>query len=114
MDDKQKYFYLIRDLIYKYGEWFPKKHGNWIKLEFTNDLFFQMDSWNNAICLIQGKGQYNFYTGFSGEQKAYLGLGFGGLEIKYDADMLKFWYENLISLIDIEKGVHMVNKLINQ
>jgi hypothetical protein len=98
--EQQKYFYLIRDLILKYGERFPKKHGEWIKLQFTNDLFFEMDSWDSAIWLTKGITECDYWNGFNGEAQAYLGLDFGGLEIKYDADMLKFWYKNLLETIN--------------
>ena len=95
-DDRIKYYKLIRDLIYKYGERFDKKHGNWIKLQYTKDSFFEMDSWNRAIRLKQGTGHYNYWTGFEGVSKQYIGIDFGSLEIRTKCDLLEFYYNNLI------------------
>jgi hypothetical protein len=101
-NDQQKYFFLIRDLILKYGERFDKRHGNWIKLQFTDNLFFQMDSWNYAISLKRGIGEYDYWIGFSGEREKYLGMDFGGLEIHCEIDILKSWYEKLNDMYEGE------------
>lgn len=64
----------ISQIIYKFGEKYPKKHGSWICLRLT-DGFFSMDSWNGAIHYFEGEPEYNYWTGFSSEHASiYLGL----------------------------------------
>lgn len=63
----------IRNILLNNGEKFPKKHGNWIYLK-VSDGFFSMDSWNGAIWHHNGEPEYEYWTGFTGMSKTYLGL----------------------------------------
>jgi hypothetical protein len=94
---KEYYFEKIKKLIYDYGQRFDKKYGNWIKLQYTNDSFFEMDSWNKSIVLKQGSGKYNYWIGFEGEHMEYLGsIDWGGSEVHSNCELLEFYYNNLI------------------
>jgi hypothetical protein len=93
----EKFKELVR-LIYEYGENYPKKHGNWIKLRYLNhkDYWFIMDSWNKSIHLVEGAEYDNQYTGFKikGEIN-YIGIDFGRFELKISEELLDFYLENL-------------------
>jgi hypothetical protein len=105
---EENYYELIRDLIYKYGKRFKKKHGEWIKLQYTNDSFFEMDSWNRRIILKQGNGDYEYWMGFRGEVKECIGIDYGGQKVNTNSELLEFYYNNLCQDL---KGVKNDNRL---
>ena len=73
---------VLYHLIKKHGEKFPKKHGNWIRLNLNGDWFLEMDSWNGYVTLKQGNGEpknkpsnplFNDVCGFQGKKWLFLG-----------------------------------------
>lgn len=70
---------LVAALLNK-GECFPKKHGQWVRYWISKTQFLMMDSWNKAIYLREGTGEYEYWCGFSGKQKLYFGNCWGGFE----------------------------------
>ncbi len=77
----RKYHLLIRHIL-KNGKSYPKKHGNWYKLDLFKDYFLELDSWNNKICFCRREGKYNEWTGFNGKSvtERSLAIDFGGFE----------------------------------
>lgn len=86
MSQAEQYHSELVSLIHELGEKFPKKHGNWIKLNLDNNCFLQMDSWNKQIHLKQGTGipknkelhKFNDVCGFEGKVWMGMGMAFGG------------------------------------
>jgi hypothetical protein len=64
----------------KYGEHYPKKHGTWVRYKLVGNIYLTMDSWNKAIRVTRNAKFDNRWTGFSGDDIAYLGIDFGGYE----------------------------------
>lgn len=93
MDKHDKYKKLV-SLIYKFGEKYPKRHGEWIRLQYINDYYFCMDSWNNSISLVHN-AIYENEAGFSGKEEKYLGIDWGGFELSINEELLDFYLENL-------------------
>ena len=91
MDIQEKYRALI-NIIYKKGKKFPKKHGNWIKLDLFKDYYLSLDSWNGCILFNKGNANYNEWTGFghNGEDFSISCLGgdFGGFRKPDDENTL--------------------------
>ena len=77
------------------GEIFPKKHGEWIRKKLYGDLWLTMDTWNKSITVVRGECNYdNMYTGFKDYvEKDYLGIDFGGFEVKVDVGRLNYYHE---------------------
>lgn len=65
------YIYIV---MHHHGIKYYKKHGNWIRLDLHNGFFYEMDSWNGAIKLKRGSGEYNEWNGFEGKTIHYFGL----------------------------------------
>ena len=82
---ENNHYTLVR-MIHDHGEKFPKRHGNWIKLQLNGSWFLEMDSWNKQIYLKQGLGDpknkdlnhFNDACGFEGKNWLSLGCNFGG------------------------------------
>ena len=87
-----KYKELV-NLIHKYGEKYPKKHGNWIKLHYIKDYYFCMDSWNERISLY--KNPIIEYWNIEGELICTLGIDFGGFKCYVENVLLECWIKNL-------------------
>lgn len=87
----------LATLIRNYGKHHLKKHGNWIILRLNDDWFLQMDSWNTAIYLKQGPGEYNYWNGFSGKTWQYLGGNWGGFNLPQEG-------ANLLSIVQRTKN----------
>jgi len=86
-------------LVCSFGNHFDKKHGDWVKLQYTNDSFFELDTWNSRILLKQGSGDYDFWCGFKGEIKQNLGMNFGSFECNISLELLQFYLNNLDSIV---------------
>lgn len=70
---------ILASELYKKGERFPKKHGEWIRMKTFDNLWLVMDSWNKAIHVCKGEPVYdNMYTGFKKNKVEYVGMDFGG------------------------------------
>jgi len=93
--EKEK-FDLLYKIIFNFGQKYDKKHGNWIKIHYFKDAFFQMDSWSKAITLKQGNGEYEYWSGFEGKKINYIGLDYGGRSLHISLDLLEFYIENLL------------------
>ena len=108
MKTYKEYHDKIVDLIFKYGIKYPKKHGNYIKLPFYKDSFFEMDSWNKSIHLKVGSGEQErseglydwYYHELKGEDLFWLGSNWGRFE-KGNAseEQMQYWYNEICSLI---------------
>lgn len=72
--DKQ--YSIVVSLIKKYGERFPKKHGEHIVLQ-GRDSFLALDTWNGYINLIDGAFDDERDTFDKGEQLARNTRGVG-------------------------------------
>ena len=91
MNEEYKLFKELKSYILKNGERYNKKHGNWIKLQYTNNLFFQLDTWNSSIKLKEGNGEYEYWTGFNGKNHVSLGSDFGGFICRVEKELLNFY-----------------------
>jgi hypothetical protein len=85
----------IERIIRKHGESFDKRHGNWVRLHFDEDLWFTLDTWNSAVTLVKGSGEPTG-AGFRGEKVHYFGMNFGG-RTEADLTLGKMkWYLNVL------------------
>jgi len=75
----------------KNGEMQSKKHGNWVKLQYTKDLFFELDTWNHAVKLKIGSGEYDYHKGFEGQVVKYIGIDFGEFNCYIGKELLDFY-----------------------
>lgn len=89
----KKLYNTFIEYICSNGEMKDKKHGNWVKLQYTKDLFFELDTWNHSIKLKKGSGAYNYHTGFEGETLKYIGIDFGGFNCYIGKELLEFYLE---------------------
>lgn len=79
MNDLRDRYNTLVCYILDNGKKFPKKHGNWVKLNLFKDYFLELDSWNGQISFCRGSGEYNEWLGFNGKNIPGSCLG-------YDAD----------------------------
>ena len=97
--NKRQLYKELNNLIRKYGQSYPKRHGNWIRLKYIGDYYFTMDSWSSAICIEKNPEYQDMRNGngyFKSEEKIrYFGLDFGGFECSLDEEMLNFYIQNL-------------------
>ena len=104
---QDKYTTLVR-YISRNGEKFPKKHGNWIKLNLFKDYYLSLDSWNSSIDFQRGLGKYNEWSGFGNEYKkqdiriSHLGIDFGVFKC-YNERLLDWLLFDVIKVEKIEK-----------
>jgi hypothetical protein len=89
IDKKHEIYTKIANEIFDNGERYPKKHGNWMRLKLDNDEYLCMDTWNRAIHLVKNAVYDNQWTGFTGEDVAYLGLDFGGFHSYFNLTYLR-------------------------
>ncbi len=86
----------IVSLIYKHGKAYPKKHGNWYLMPYTNSSWVQMDSWNKSVTVFEGAtpsdSEVMYWSGFArgSKNKRNLGIDFGGFEC---VDDIEFYLE---------------------
>jgi len=104
LDRFQSYQDLI-SIIYSYGKYYPKKHGNWILLPYTETAWMEMDSWNKKITVFEGfpgdvEGERAYWVGFSRdcENRRTLGIHFGSKDCVEDID---FYLENVKKIYKI-------------
>jgi hypothetical protein len=84
-ENLKKYHDRLVRLILKYGEHYRKKHGEWVKLNLEGEKFLELDTWNEAISLKSGSGEYEYWTGFEPRQSLiYFGIDFGGFSSHAD------------------------------
>jgi hypothetical protein len=79
---KESYYELV-NLIKKYGIYTEKRHGNYVKLNYIDDSYFVLDTWNSEIRL-----KYNGIT-------KYFGIDFGGFKLYTDIDTVGFYIKNI-------------------
>jgi hypothetical protein len=74
----EKTYAQLVELVWDHGESFPKGPGNWIRflLSRNNQAFLELDSWQKALSLKSGSGEY-----LSPE------LGFAGTKIENIGDL---------------------------
>ena len=96
----------LTSLLFKHGERFQKKHGNWIRLSFDSSSHFIMDSWNKNIKVVYGECNYdNQHTGFDNYKTvASLGVNFGGFELKVSDSIMCAWLEKAEFIIKQAQG----------
>jgi hypothetical protein len=95
-------------LIWAKGEQFPKKHGCWIRvwLDQAQELFINMDAYNNSIEIRQGSGLYDFdsdrsyYLGCEGQTLESLGSDWGGFTLRATPERLEELIAQLTTLPD--------------
>lgn len=63
MELRDKYNTLVCYILDN-GQKFPKKHGNWVKLNLFKDYYLSLDTWNGYISFCKGRGEYNEWLGF--------------------------------------------------
>jgi hypothetical protein len=85
------------EVVWNRGESFPKGPGNWIRLALShnNQAFLELDSWQKALSLKTGSGEY-------------LGpkLGFAGAKIENIGDLC-FDFHCYISPARLEELLHL-------
>lgn len=98
-----KYTTLVR-YIKNNGKSYPKKHGNWYKLDLFKDYFLELDSWNGKTSFCKGSGEYNEWTGFNGISidKNCIGYDYGEWKI-YHPDTLDWLLFDVLEIKNIEK-----------
>jgi hypothetical protein len=92
-------------MIYEHGERFPKKHGEWVRIQYTNEYYFVIDSWNSCISMVKNPKYKDIYNGFTGtlvkiQDQSTFGINFGGCEVNITEDLLDFYIENLKKAIE--------------
>ena len=96
MSDSKKTYDEIVSIILKHGKPYPKKHGNWYLMPYTNSAWIEMDSWNKRVTVFEGSistdSEVLYWSGFSrdSKNKRCLGLDFGGFEC---VDDIKFYLD---------------------
>lgn len=96
--NKKKAYDEIVSIIYKYGKPFPKKHGSWYLMPYTNSSWIEMDSWNKRITLFEGEPESDsetaYWVGFSrdSKNKKSLGIDFGSFDCVND---IEFYLETI-------------------
>lgn len=84
----------LRVLIMNRGEKFPKKHGDWYRLNVWGDYYLVLDTWNGAIDVHKGECKD------SGTENMYRVVYAFSDKIGYlTKSMIGFWYSHIQSLV---------------
>ena len=107
MKQEEKEHRELVSIILKRGTKHQKKHGNWVILRIKGNQFLELDSWNSAVTLKEGSGEYSYWGGFEGEPIKYYGCIWGG----YSSGCTRQDYIFIIGLVkDSGLGSHNASR----
>jgi hypothetical protein len=99
-----KYYYNFIRRIKKYGERFPKKHGEWYRIKVLG-RWITLDTWNGRIalhgekCEPSGNDVYGNLVCFHVDESTTLGFNFG--DYKEHPDM-NYWSLQIPANMEID------------
>ena len=92
---KERYNHLVK-LIRDNGTYFPKRHGNYVLLNYFDNYYFELDTWNSSISITSSDNIDDFGIKSNGYKTLKcIGIDWGGFELYVSEKILDFYIDNL-------------------